>query len=439
MSKIFIFFLLSLVFLSCNKDDNTPIYEISKSIDFIKTIGGSKNDQANSVISTQDGGYAILGFTQSNDFDIIDKSNESFDYWLLKYNANDVLEWSNTYGGSLDDKGNDIIQTKDGGFLIVGESRSKDQDVSANAGSYDFWIVKLAANGQIIWEKSLGFLGVDKANAVVETSDNGFLITGVIDVTASGGLGNSKTSRHAGGDYWVTKINQNGTVLWTKFYGGNLSETPYDLVQTDDDGFLIVGTSDSNDVDIKNNKGSYDFWIIKIDKLGVLVWEKSFGGKEIDEAYGISKTTDGNYIVVGNTRSNSDDVAVNNGDADLWLIKISPSGQLIWEKTFGGLSFEVGRSIQTVQGGDFLVSGSSRSINGDLSINNGQNDVWLLMINSNGSIVWQKSLGGSKIDFGLSAVELLNNDIILVGYSGSSDFDIQENKGFKDMLIVKLK
>ncbi len=439
MDKFIYLLLLLFMFSSCNDDEAIPNYEVEKSIDFIKTIGGSKNDQANSVIATQDGGYAVLGFTQSNDFDIIDKSNESFDYWLLKYNAADQLEWSYTYGGLLDDKGNDVIQTQDGGFLIVGESRSNDEDVSYNGGSYDFWIVKLNANGKIVWEKSLGYLGVDKANAVVETLDSGFLITGVIDVTASGGLGNSKTEKHAGGDYWAVKMSYNGAVQWTKFYGGNLSEIPYDLIQTDDEGFIIIGTSDSNDVDIKENKGSYDFWVTKIDKSGDLLWEKSFGGKEIDEAYGITKTNDGNFVVVGNTRSSDQDVKYNNGDADLWLIKISPNGQLLWEKTFGGLSFEVGRSIYKVKSGGFLVSGSARSINADLSVNYGQNDVWLIMFDQSGSIIWQESFGGSQIDFGLSAVELANNDVVLVGYSSSNDFDIEQNKGFKDMLIVKLK
>jgi hypothetical protein len=333
MKKILNCFLLCVIVFSCSDDDSPQPDNITKEISWIKTLGGAKNDQANSVVNTQDGGYAVLGFTQSNDGDISDKSNESFDYWLMKFNAADELEWNKTYGGSLDDRGNKIIQTQDGGFLLIGESKSSDQDLSSNAGSYDFWVVKLTSSGLVEWEKSLGYLGADKANSVIQTSDNGYLITGVLDVTASEGAGNSRVL-HAGGDYWATKISQNGATLWTKYFGGTLSETPYDLIETLDNGFLLVGTSDSEDVDIQNNIGAYDFWVVKIDALGNLLWEKSYGGSEIDEAYSITNTADGNYVIVGNTRSNNNDITINNGDADLWLIKINPMGVLIWQKNF---------------------------------------------------------------------------------------------------------
>jgi len=437
MKKIFQLFVISILFFSCSDDDvvQLPV----DSIEWVKTLGGSKNDQANSVVNTQDGGYAILGFTQSNDGDITDKPNESFDYWVMKFSANDTLEWSKTYGGSLDDRGNQLIQTQDGGFLVVGESKSNDEDVALNAGSYDFWIVKLNSSGTIVWEKSLGYVGQDKANAVIQTSDNGYLITGVLDVTASGGAGNSKAAFHAGGDYWVVKLSENGTTQWTKYFGGGLSEIPYDLIETQDNGFLLVGTSDSADVDITNNIGTYDFWVVKIDALGTLVWEKSYGGSEIDEALIITNTDDGNYAIVGNTRRTDYNIAVNNGDPVLWIIKITPDGTLIWEKSIGGLSFDVGRSIVKTQDNGFLIAGSSRSVNGNLTTNNGQNDAWAVKVNANGGLDWQKTIGGSLVDFGLGAIELSDKKVILVGHSSSSDFDIVENKGFTDLLIAKIK
>jgi len=437
MKKIIQFFLLSIVFFSCSEDE--AVQQSSSSIEWVKTVGGSKNDQANSVINTQDGGYAILGFTQSNDGDITDKPNESFDYWVMKFSSNDALEWQKTYGGSLDDRGNQIIQTQDGGFLVVGESKSSDEDATLNAGSHDFWIVKLNSSGVIVWEKSFGYVGQDKANAVIQTSDNGYLITGVLDVTASGGAGNSKAVFHAGGDYWAIKLSENGTTQWTKYFGGGLSEIPYDLIETPDNGFLLVGTSDSADVDIANNIGTYDFWVVKIDALGALVWEKSYGGSEIDEAFSITNTADGNYVIVGNTRSTDNDVSLNNGDADLWLIKIAPNGTLIWEKTIGGLSFDVGRSIVKTQDDGFLIAGSSRSVNGSLTTNNGQNDAWVVKVNANSGLEWQKTIGGSQVDFGLGAIELNDKKVILVGHSSSSDFDISDNKGFTDLLIAKIK
>jgi hypothetical protein len=440
MKNILFYLVFFFILISCSEDGSELISSNdAKQIVWVKTIGGSKNDQANSVVNTNDGGYAILGFTQSNDGDVTDKSNNSFDYWLIKYDINNQLEWSKTYGGSLDDRGNSLIQTQDGGFLITGESNSNDEDASSNSGLYDFWVIKINYSGIIEWEKSIGFSGSDKANSVIQTADNGFLVTGVLDVTASNGEGNTKLNRHAGGDYWAIRLSQDGKVLWSKYFGGSLSDTPYDAIETADKGFLLVGTSDSSNVDINNNLGSYDYWVVKIDAFGIKEWEKSFGGSEIDEAYGIVSTLDGNYVIVGNTRSNDKNVTNNNGDADLWLIKITPEGNLLWQKNFGGLSFEIGRSVFKTQDNGFLISGSSRSIQGDLTSNNGQNDAWVFKLDSNANLEWQKSIGGSLIDFALDAVELTNKDVIVVGYSSSSDVDVLENKGFKDLLIAKIK
>ena len=179
--------------------------------------------------------------------------------------------------------------------------------------------------------------------------------------------------------------------------------------------------------------------MIKISETGTLLWEKSFGGSEIDEARSITNSNDGNYIIVGDTRSNDLDVSENNGAADLWVIKISPSGNLIWEKTFGGNSFDVARSVSKTQDNGYLISGSSRSSDGDVSKNNGQNDAWVLKIDANASLEWQKTIGGTDIDFAFDAIELNDKSVIVVGETNSSDIDIPENKGFTDVLIFKMK
>ncbi|MBC3758266.1 hypothetical protein H7U19_07615 [Hyunsoonleella sp. SJ7] len=427
---------------NCSKDDgNVNGATTQPTVLFVKTLGGSLNDSGQSIIKTSDGGYAILGHTQSNDGDIQNKTNTSFDYWLLKFNGNHQIQWQKSHGGSDDDKGTDIIQTSDGGYAIFGQSQSNDGDVSENGGADDFWILKLDASGNIIWEKSFGFLGADTGTSILQTNDNGFLLVGVLDVTASNGQGNSKFTaiKHAGGDYWVIKLDSNGEKQWSKFYGGTFTDTPYDAIQTADNGYIIVGSSDSEDVDISGNKGSYDFWVIKISETGTLLWEKSFGGTRIDEAWGIESTEDGNYLVVGDTRSNDEDVSNNNGGADIFLIKISPDGDLIWEKTFGGNSFDVGRSISKTIDGGYLLSGSSRSSDGDASKNNGQNDAWIIKLNSNAEIEWQKTIGGSNIDFGFDAVELNDGSVIVAGESSSSDADIDDNKGFSDLLLFNIK
>jgi hypothetical protein len=192
-------------------------------------------------------------------------------------------------------------------------------------------------------------------------------------------------------------------------------------------------------VDISNNKGNYDFWIIKISELGTLIWEKSFGGDQVDEARSISQMADGNYLVIGDTRSSNIDVSQNNGAADVWIIKISPEGSLIWEKTLGGSSFDVGRSISKTQDDGFLIAGNSRSSDGVLDINNGQNDALVMKINNSGYLEWQKTIGGTEVDFFNGVEELIDGSIVAVGDSSSSNGDIIENKGFTDLLILNTK
>ena len=438
-----IVFLIAALFMSCTKDTNTSLAQNSElEIEHIKTLGGSKNESAQAVTKTTDGGYAILGYTQSNDGDVRNKSNESYDYWLLKFDARNQLQWQKTYGGSDDDRGFDLIQTSDGGFAMLGKSKSNDLDVSENSGFDDFWVSKLDSNGSISWEYSYGFAGSDTPNSIIQTRDNGYLLTGVLDVSASNGQGDRHAAvrqRHAGGDYWAVKLNSSGVREWSNYYGGSFTDTAYDAIQTQDNGYIIIGSSDSNDVDISNSKGGYDFWVVKISNTGSLVWEKTFGGSEIDEARAITSSNDGNYLIVGDTRSDDLNISQNAGAADLWLIKITPEGTLLWEKTIGGTNFDVGRSVSKTQDNGFLISGSSRSSDGNLTTNKGLNDAWVLKIDSGGNIKWHKSIGGSETDFFYDSVELNDQTIVAVGNSNSSNEDINENKGFTDLLILKLK
>jgi len=433
--------ILLLVFLyNCSKKDVFEIPEITTNVYSIETIGGSKNDAFNAVTKTIDDGYIAAGYAQSNDGDIISKANISYDFLISKFSSENILEWQKHFGGSENDKALDIIQTLGGDFIVLGSSESSDLDVSENAGSKDFWLVKLSNNGMLLWEKSFGFLGEDYGTTLLETKDGGFLITGVLDVSASNGQGNAKSTiiNHAGGDYWVLKTNNLGALEWSRYFGGSFTEIPLGIVETDNHNYIIVGSSDSNDFNISNNNGSYDFWMTKIAPDGSLLLEKTFGGSEIDEASAIIATNDGNFIIVGDTRSADKDVSKNNGAADIWILKVSKEGNLIWEKTIGGSSFEVAKAIYKTQDNGFLIAGSSRSLDNGFQ-NKGQNDALILKIDENGNLLWQKTVGGSEIDFLFDVIELNNKSIIAVGESSSSDQDISENKGFTDALIIQIK
>lgn len=439
--KRFLLFWVLLLLINCSKNNGIFFLEnesYSPKIDIIKTFGGSKNDSFQSIVNSVDGGYAILGFSQSNDFDIVDKTDDSFDFWVLKFSVDDSLLWSKTFGGSNDDRGADLIATNDGGFALLGFSKSVDGDVTENNGDQDFWIVKITANGAISWQKTFGFLGADVGYAITQTNDNGFLLTGVLDVSASGGQGNKTAQKHAGGDIWAIKLDASGNKQWQNYYGGTFTDTPFGVIKTDDNGFIIAASSDSNDFNISNNKGQYDFWILKIDANGTLIWEKNFGGSEIEEPRGICKTIDGNFMIVGDTRSNDKDVSNNNGAADLWVIKITTEGNLLWKKSFGGSSFDAGRAIFPSQNGGFLIAGNSRSENSNFT-NLGQNDTWILKIDDVGNQIWQQFLGGSENDFLNDIIEMPDNYIIAIGESNSDNGAISNNYGFTDGVLIKLK
>lgn len=439
MIKYFIF-LCSFLLASCSKErsQTEDSNSISEESTWIKTFGGSKNDVAKAVIPTSEGGFAVIGHTQSSDGDLLGKADESFDVWLLRFDASGELLWDKTFGESGNDRGLSLLEKQEGGFAVLGFKESTVTDDTSSTLSRNIWLASLNAAGDSIWEKTFGYSGSDFGTHLIQTLDGGYLLVGVLDVTASGGLGNRRKQRHAGGDYWAIKLDANGNEQWRNYYGGGFTDTPYDVTALEGGGYIIVGSSDSVETDISNNRGSYDFWVIKISDQGKLLWEKNYGGNQIDEAHAIRTDAQGNYFVVGDTRSSDQNVSNNKGGADLWVIKISPTGELLQENTFGGSSFDVGRSITVLANNNLLISGSSRSTDGDLTTNQGQNDAWIVCTNSQGNAMqWQQSFGGSNIDFAYDAVQLQNKTIIAVGETSSNDGDLNANKGFSDLLIIK--
>ncbi|MDT0555416.1 hypothetical protein [Patiriisocius hiemis] len=435
---------ISLALFGCNDDEvsiienqneENPILEI----DFTITFGGSGIDDAISVVEANDGGYAVLGTTNSIDGDITDKTSTDLDFWLIKLDASGQMIWNRTYGGSEDERARSIFKTQDGGYVLAGQSRSSDGDVSSNAGFFDFWIVKVGSQGAIEWEKNYGFAGNDQAYDIFQTSDGGFFVSGILDVTASGGQGNSgrNSNRHAGGDYWTLKLDASGELIWSRYFGGSFTDTSHDAVETDNGDFIIIGFSDSEDVDITNNKGAYDFWIVRASSEGDLIWQKNFGGSEIDIPYGITKTQDGNYMLAGDTRSADQDVTETIGNADIWTLKFNDVGDILQQKSIGGTQFESARSIVTLQNGNYAITSTTRSNDGDVSSNNGQNDIWTVILDQNLELISEKNIGGSALDFGEDVIQTSDNKIIVVGNTESSDGDITINKGQKDIIISK--
>ncbi len=413
-------------------------------LDWVRSFGGSGEETAQKVIATTDGGYAVLGYSNSTDGDLLGKSSSVNDYWLLRLDADGNLQWSKTYGGSKDDKGQSLVQTKDGGFALTGYAMSDDGDGSQNNGFHDNWILKLDAQGAIQWEKSFGFSGHDHSYDIIETLDGGLFFSGFLDITSARAdgfteKGSTSSTAHGVGEFWGTKLDPQGNIEWRKYFGGTNNDRSHAVVQSNDGGFLLSGFSESEDFDITTSRGSYDFWVLKIDGRGELLWERSFGGSGIEISYDMEKTGDNGYVIVGNTFSTDKDVSKNNGESDMWLIKLDDSGNLIWERNFGGTAFDAAQSVSLSTDGGFIITGNSKSDSGDVLSNAGENDIWLVKTNANGKIVWQKSFGGAGLDFGFDAIENADKSIILVGESASTNFLSLQNKGKSDVIVMKIK
>ena len=447
--KKFIYIVGIFLIVSCSSDDTVLedqgedlIPAFQQEIDWVRTFGGSNEETARSVIQTQDGGLAVIGFTNSNDGDITDKTLLVNDFWVLKLDREGNIEWQQTYGGSGDDRGQAIVQTADGGYALAGYSMSADGDGSNNEGFHDNWVIKLDASGNIQWEKSFGFAGHDHAYDIVQTSDGGYFVSGFLDVTGSNGEGDSGRSSftaHGVGEFWANKLDANGNLEWRRFFGGTNNDRAFAVTLADDGGFVLSGASESEDFDISNSNGSYDFWVLKLDMEGTLVWERALGGSGIETAESIVKTNDRSYLVVGKTNSTDGDISRTIGNSDLWITKINDGGKMVWEKSLGGTEFENAESIIALDDGGYLITGNSRSNDVDVSENFGENDIWIVKIDATGSLIWEKSLGGTRIDFGFDAVETVDGDIIIVGETASSDHHITQNKGLKDLIVIKLK
>ena len=444
-------FILGLAFIGlfgCDDEVNTffeaPSAEINYSLDWVQTFGGSREETAQSVIPTNDGGFAVLGYTNSIDGDLTGKSLPVNDYWLLKFSALGDLQWSKTYGGSKDDRGQSVIQTTDGGYAVVGYAMSDDGDGSLNQGFHDNWILRLDANGDILWEKSFGFSGHDHAYDIVQTSDGGLFFSGFLDVTSSGGEGNSRKkitsyAQHGVGEFWGIKLDADGNLLWRRYFGGTNNDRSFGAVEANDGGLVMIGASESDDFDISNPNGSYDVWVVKISAKGDLIWEKSFGGTGIDRAYDVVKTDEGAYVIVGETFSTDGDIFKNNGESDAWRIKVSDKGDLLWERTFGGSDFDAARGLATTSDGGFVIAGNSKSVEGDLAENSGENDIWLIKTDTNGNFQDQMVMGGEGLDFGFDILQDDLGNLILVGESASSSMRNITSKGMTDLVVFGLK
>jgi hypothetical protein len=445
-------YIISLLFLSCSTAEQVDSTSINsdKKIILSRTFGGSLEEKVGGVVETNDGGMIVIGQTNSSDGDIF-KENDQIDIWIIKIDQLGNKVWSRTIGGSKNDYGTSIIATNDGNFIISGYSESFDGDVPGNFGLHDFFVAKITNSGDIIWTKNYGFSGHDHAHKIIQTKDGGYFIVGFSEYSGIEGSGGNENNgegheighrgvQHGSGEYIGVKINSQGDFMWFRYFGGTQNDRINGVVEGDDGGLVMVGYSESSDFDITDSKGSYDYWVIKLHSNGDLHWKHNYGGSGIDQANGVAKTSNNSYLIVGRTNSVDKDISNPLGNFDAWVIHINDHGHLIWDKTFGGSEFDSVENIKMLSNGNFALVGNSRSIQENNSIN-GENDSWVFEIDNkaNSDIFWQKTFGGSNIDLAKDLFQNKANEIIIVGETQSSDFDVNLNKGVTDLWLVTLK
>ncbi|MEA3475754.1 MAG: FlgD immunoglobulin-like domain containing protein [Candidatus Cloacimonadota bacterium] len=357
---------------------------------FERTYGGTDEDYGSSVQQTYDGGYIIAGWTES-----LTGGN---DVYLIKTDEDGDTVWTKTYGGTRTDEGFSVQQTSDSGYIVVGHTYS-----FGAAYEDDVWLIKTDSDGDTLWTKAYGESNhCDRGYSVQQTNDRGYIITGY---TESYGLNYAHV--------WLIKTDSLGNILWDKTFGG-ADNIGYgrSVQQTNEGGYIITGWTDSY------GTGDNDVWLIKTDSSGNFLWDKKFGRGYHDYGRSVRQTNDGGYIVTGETRPYGAD------NSDVWLIKTYANGDTVWTKTYGGSTADRGWSVRQTFGGGYIITGYTTS-------GAGSGDVWLIKADSSGNKLWDKTFGGSSYDYGRSVQQTNDGGYIVTGITSSY------GAGNEDVYLIK--
>jgi hypothetical protein len=347
------------------------------------------------------------------------------------YNLQQVSQ--KTFGGNDEDYIAGIVPVQDGGFLLTGATYSnKNGDVPANHGDADAWMIKLNSNLDTVWTRVMGGTDYDAAYKAIAIADGGFIVAGVTKSNKSGDVG----ANNGSSDWWIIKLKSNGDTAWTRVFGKADYDDIGGIVATADGGFVVAGQTarapSTNDADVM---------VVKFNSVGNVVWQKTFGGSDDDYSTAVSIAPDGSILIAANTLStNSGDVGANHGYYDYWVIKLKDNGDKEWAKLYGGNDLDSPDGITaTADGGAVITGNSSSNKNGDVVGNlHGNDDLWVVKVNANGDIVWNKLLGGTGYEGSHAVKATPDGGYLIAAHSDSKDGDVGVTQGLDDLWVLKL-
>jgi hypothetical protein len=357
-----------------------------------RTFGGSNIDVGYSVWQTRDGGFVVGGYTRSYG------TGSGRNAMLIKTDSAGNQQWIKAYGGNSDDEGSAVQQTTDGGYIITGYTKS------SGAGAGDVLLVKTDTAGNALWTRTFGGSQDEEGYAVQQTREGGFIVAGA---TSSFGAGSR--------DVWLIKTDSAGNESWRRTLGGFGSDGARSVQQTADGGYVITGWTYSYGPGYVGN-----LWLVKTDTAGNAVWNRAFGGADIDRGYGVQQTTDGGYIITGYTASSGA------GLDDMLLIKTDSAGNAQWTKTFGGSGRDYGNAVQQTTDGGYVVAGYT------LSYGAGGDDVWLVKTDTSGNAVWSATYGGTASDVAYAVRQTRDDGYLVAGHT------LSYGAGVHDVWLIRL-
>lgn len=412
---------------------STPgLLRAQPAIEWQRCLGGTGWEGDGRALATPDGGSILVASTNSTNGHVVGNPG-GWAGWVVKLDAQGGITWQRALGGTGVDRAHAVALIPGGGYCVVGDTDSNDGDVSGNHGGQDLWVVKLDANGEVYWQRCMGGTGVESAKAVSATSDGGFIVAGHTNSTDGDSPGTNGEW-----DGWAIKLDADGQTEWSHTFGGSGYDLFLSVQQTTDGGYILGGDVTSADAGIEEYAGEGDMWLLKLDPAGAMEWQRAFGGDGYDYSMAVIQNSAGGYLLFGSTEYEHPETG--NYEEDMRLVMTDADGATIWERVIGGSDMDLGEALVQLASGNYLLAGSSRSADGDMTINNGVDDLWLAEIDAQGMVLWQHSWGGENFDGPRSVHTTADGGYLVAGATSSNNGDVSGyNGGIRDVWVVKFE